>query len=272
MFGWGNGKYKHLSKYSEIFERKYYAKICVTTSLKNSVFRTNTAGLKESLNVRRALEEMLKDNPETPVFLYAFSNGGLSIMYMMINDMDSESFPGRNIKAMIFDSCPIIPNFATAETAQKYYTEHMRNPVLKFLLSGLVKMAIYLNIKTNKKVKKIMTDMEQSSIDSPQLFIFSKDDELAPYQDILDFIEARENIGIQVTYKLWNTSIHVYRMKMHTEEYMEEVENFVDECLTTDVKIHAENEKLKNVDDCPKCDIQIHIQRNGKDVEIATEE
>ena len=263
LFGWADGNFEHLNKYRELFESKDYTTVCVRTSMINSVFRMSTAGWKESMDVRNVLEEILQNNPERPVFLYAFSNGGLSVQYMMVKDMDSNSFPGKNIKGMIFDSCPIKPDLSTSTTsALELYTKPINNLVLKFLLSCIVKMAIYVVVKTDKDLDKVITNIKNSKITSPQLFLFSKDDKLAPYQDILDVIDARKKIGIQVTYKLWDCSRHVCHMKMHTEEYVEMVESFVDECLSSDVIIKGETEKLDIVDDeHTNFDVQMYTKK-----------
>ena len=194
LFGRMDGKYKHLARYSEIFEKKDFTTICVTTSTKSTYFRTNTEAKKESLHVKKVLEELMQNNPERKVIFYALSFGGMFMQHMvLIENNNFTSFQAKNIKGMIFDSCPIfLDDYAKIRVeAQKVHVEPVTNTASNFLLKYIVMIICYVYGKSNsyKHLKRLMSKMLQSEIKPPHLFLFSKKDNVARYRDILGFID-----------------------------------------------------------------------------------
>lgn len=231
IFGWGNGQEKNLLRYSAIFENRDFTTVLVTTTLLNSLFRTSTAGRKESENVKKVLMGLCSENKNRKIVLYPFSNGGCAISHMMVETMDSGSFPGKNIKGQIFDSCPIIPNEESATAVSKAFRGLVKSKVLQPIVSVFAKVMVFIVVNMNKDVKGFMNKMKNSQVTSPQLFLFSKDDDLAPYQDILAFIEERKKRGVNVEYRLWEESQHCGHLRNYPEEYSELVNKFIDEVL-----------------------------------------
>ena len=235
LFGWGDGKHKQLARYySEIFEKKDFTTICLTSSLMNTWFRFNTEGRKESLNVKDILEELTKNDLDRKVIFYAFSFSGMIIQHMLLAEiMKFNLFQRNNIKGMIFDSPPIMDE-ESVRAVIDISLQNVTNTTFNFLLKAFFNMVCYAFRKSNtyKELKILMNEMGHYEIKSPpQLFLFSKNDKVARYQDVLDGIDAMEKSGVQVTYKLWDDSKHVGHMQMYKEEYVETVETFVDKCL-----------------------------------------
>lgn len=231
IFGWGNGRKKNLLKYSEIFEKKNFTTVLVTSTLLNSLFRTSTAGRKESENVKQVLADLLKENKDREIVFYPFSNGGCAIYHMMTDSFDSSTFPGQNVRGEIFDSCPIVPNQESASAVSKAFSGVINIRFLEPVISMFAKMMVFVAVNKNKDVKYFMEKMRNSNLTSPQLFLFSKDDDLAPYQDIIDFISARQDKGIKTQHRLWEKSQHCGHLRNHPEEYIELVNKFIDENL-----------------------------------------
>ena len=66
---------------------------------------------------------------------------------------------------------------------------------------------------------------------SPQLYLYSKADQLISYEEVRGFIEERRQDGVKVTEKCWEDSPHVAHFRMHPEEYGRHVRAFIDENL-----------------------------------------
>ena len=230
LFGWGNAKMEHLVKYSEILECKNFTVLCVRTTLLNSLFRIENAK-KEGLAVRKVIDDLCVNYPERPIILYTFSNGGCCIYHFFVENMDSLTYPGRNIKGVMFDSCPVTPSVESAVRVHKAFALQMNSPFLEYVSWPLVKLSVYIMLNYNKNVQDFMNILENSKLMCPQLFLFSKKDELAGYEDILDFIKIRQTNGVDISYKLWTDSSHVGHMRKYESEYVKIVESFVEKCL-----------------------------------------
>lgn len=230
LFGWGNAKHKQLCKYSELFEKWDFTTVCVQTTLLNSILRTTSAGRRESANVLSVIKDLTISNPDRPIILYPFSNSGCAIYHLLTESMTPDTFPGSNIRAIIFDSCPIIPNEESASTVPKAFAIMTKNPVLHTMLNLMsypMKLFVRILLYTNEDVRTFMSKMETWPIKSPQMFLFSKTDQLAPYRDIIDFIKKRKDCGVDVTFKLWEDTPHVGHMKKYRNEYESIVESFI---------------------------------------------
>ena len=231
LFGWGNGTKKHLLKYSNLFEGKGHTTLIVTTTLLNSLFRVSTSGKKESESVKRALIDLCDSNEQRQILFYSFSNGGCAISHLTTRSLLESGELAGNIKGHVFDSCPIVPNLESTVIVEKAFDRVINIPVLKPVISMFSKVMVRLVVYLNADVKNFMREMVASPIPTPQLFLFSKSDDLAPYQDIFDFAEKRKTKGVDVDYILWDKSPHVAHFKKHENEYREKVHDFLEKCI-----------------------------------------
>ena len=232
LFGWGNGTKKHLLKYGNLFEEKGHTTVLVTTTLLNSLFRISTAGKKESENVKKALNEICNINKERQILFYSFSNGGCAISHLTMRSLIESGELVDNIKGHIFDSCPIVPNLESTVIVEKAFDRVINFPALKPAIRLFSKIMVRFVVFLNKDVQSFMSEMLDSPINTPQLFLFSKSDDLAPYQDILDFAEKRRQLkNVDVDYCLWDDSPHVAHFKQHEHEYREKVLGFLNKCI-----------------------------------------
>lgn len=231
LLGWGNGPMKQLRKYSKLFEAKDFTCVCVTSTMINSIVRFDTAGRKDSNIMKNAVLNLTSKNKDRPIIFHTFSNGGLVLLYYFIKGLDGKSYPSKNIKGTIFDSCPTVPRKDTTEVVAKELTVNISNGMIKNAVGSFIKAFIYFLLATKKEMGEFVPILESSKLENSQLVLFSKADVYAPYKDILKYIEAREKKGVDITYKLWDDSAHVAHMKTNEEEYVKLVEEFVDKCL-----------------------------------------
>ena len=65
----------------------------------------------------------------------------------------------------------------------------------------------------------------------PQLFLFSKTDELTGYIGIEECIQQRLELGVKVHSICWDDSAHVLHFRQHRESYIQNCMSFLDSCL-----------------------------------------
>lgn len=232
IIGWGNCRMKQLYKYSEIFERQNFTSVCVTTTFVNSLLRFDTAGKRESLELKNVLVNLLENNSERQLIFYLFSNGGLTLYYYIAKDLNSDVFLGKNIKGTIFDSSPIVPNYNSPEIVKEaFISAYGKRNIFVTSAGNFIKLFVYVLVAWKKELEEVFPRLIKLNISTPQLVFFSKNDNLAPYEDILKFIQERQSHGFEVSYKLWEKSGHVAHLKYHNEEYVGRVKNFIDHCI-----------------------------------------
>ena len=65
----------------------------------------------------------------------------------------------------------------------------------------------------------------------PQLYLYSRDDPLMPYDEVAALAKARKERGVDVHQKLWDNSRHCAHLIDHPEEYEQAVDSFIQQCL-----------------------------------------
>lgn len=227
IIGWGDSKMKKLEeRYSSFFEKKSFTTLLTTTSMFDNHMRYNSNLRKQAIAVKQEMMSLMEKNKQRLVMLYIFSSG-TNLYSHLINEFNSSLYPGSNICGTIFDSCPIFPRFKTLKNFRRALVDS-GNPILANIFAL---MAFIVLIKGPSDPIKLRNLVENASLPSPQLMLFSKDDPITPYQDVFDFIEVRKSKGINVTYKMWENSKHVKHILCHQQEYQKLVENFVDKCI-----------------------------------------
>lgn len=234
ILGWNSSRGKHLKKYSKIFEGKTFDTICVPAKPINTFFRPGTKVKEISLYILDLLVDL--NCQKRPVFLYAFSNGGCAMFFHMMEALSYPTAPFYRavpVVGTIFDSCPISPDIESLKATKESVADMVKNPILKavvwYTMSAFIPPVIYLN----GTVKRFMKGLTESPLQCPQLILYSKTDKFAPYQDIDSYVEARRNMGINVTCKCWDSSGHVNHYREHADEYLGELNSFIDLCLST---------------------------------------
>lgn len=229
ILGWGNSKHKNLRKYGEIFESKGFDTMTVTPKLADALVFPDTKGKKIAYQVLDGIAKY-SDVDKQPVVLFQFSNGGCALFYFMCREIITKgSQYGEKIKVVgsIFDSCPVVPDMDSVILTQRVFTQDVKNPILKRIMWHSLGLIIPLIVWFNPVVKLFMDGLRDSPIMTPQLFLFSKSDMLAPYKSILEFIEYREKYGINVTAKLWDDTPHVSHMKQDPDGYTKMLTDFI---------------------------------------------
>ena len=228
ILGWGSSKHRNLDRYSDIFKSRGFEIITVTPTLTDVLLFPQSRGKKISDKIL----ETIKDEFEgRDAVILQFSNGGCGLWYFISQEICDVKSPYHNVIKVVgnvFDSCPVVPNQESVKIAQNAFAMNVKNPITRTVVWYTIGTVAPLVVWFNPIVKLFMDAMRDSPISTPQLFMYSKSDLLAPYKDISDFIEYRKNKGIETMQMLWEDSPHVSHLKHDGVTYTEILNKFLD--------------------------------------------
>ena len=230
ILGWSDRKMKTLKSYSAMMERKNCTTMCVATSLWDNTMRYNTKCRTQAIDAKNEMKHLLAKNKNRPVIFYNFC-GGLFVYSHIMMEMNSNTFPGRNVCGTILDSCPFFPGYDTIPMFKTAFTSSRNNNTVNRLLGRMLEFYGYIVYKTSSTEDDFRHAVENVQVTSPQLFLFAKNDEITSYKRVIDFMKLRKKKGVDVSYKLWDESKHVMHVKYHKEEYKKTLYNFTENCL-----------------------------------------
>ena len=213
-----------------MMERKNCTTMCVATSLWDNTMRYNTKCRTQAIDAKNEMKHLLAKNKNRPVIFYNFC-GGLFVYSHIMMEMNSNTFPGRNVCGTILDSCPFFPGYDTIPMFKTAFTSSRNNNTVNRLLGRMLEFYGYIVYKTSSTEDDFRHAVENVQVTSPQLFLFAKNDEITSYKRVIDFIKLRKKKGVDVSYKLWDESKHVMHVKYHKEEYKKTLYNFIENCL-----------------------------------------
>ena len=234
LLGWGNGKMRHLIKFSNMFERQDFTTVCLTTPLVNFYLRPATLATRYRKKIFRSLQELTKDNQAREIFLMAFSQAGATVMTSMFEYFQSGDSKALNIVGTIYDSGPVMYGRSAVKSAQgAVWSSYRGSPsrLTRRVVDGAIKRLTEHQVSKNHFVKTFdSTNAEYVSL-VPQLFLCSSADKLVDYNDVLDLSTVRRQRGVPVYIKIWNDCDHVQMFRKHPDEYEAVVNDFIKVCL-----------------------------------------
>ena len=232
ILGFNDSKIRHLKKYSEIFESRGWSTVCLPTKSYSTIFRTDTKVKTISFYTIDLIKDLTKNG--NPVFLYSLSQGGCAVYFHIAEALTTHGhqyFNAFKIAGSIFDSCPVTPTLESIPRGQISVTEEIKNPVLKALTWYAFGMAVPFVLK-QPIMKRFVQDLGEMPLKNPELFLYSKVDKLALYQDIEKHIDNRKSQGEnQIFSKCWEDSPHVSHYMKYPEQYIELLDMFIEVCL-----------------------------------------
>ena len=228
ILGWGGSRHKNLERYGEVFNSRGYNTITVTPSLADILLFPETKGKKISKQVLETIKQEFSGR--SSVFLQ-FSNAGCGLYQFIYQELYDANSPYHNqikINGSIFDSCPIIPNKESIVLAQKAFTMNIKSAIVRNVLWYSIGFAVPFVVWLNSTINTFFESLRDSPISTPQLFMYSKSDILAPYKDISDFIEYRRSKGVETMKMLWEDTPHVSHFKQDPTTYLKVLNEFLD--------------------------------------------
>ncbi|XP_023209723.1 transmembrane protein 53-like [Centruroides sculpturatus] len=235
LLGWGGCKERHLSKYSSIYGKQG----CTTLMYigpSDMLISTNsrkilTTNAKKIVNL---LEEM--ELIEKPLFFHCFSNGG-ALMYDLIREVLLKRNEIYNIRGCIFDSgpaevklsyvCRMLSTMIPTEAYTRYilaiaiflrlHVIYLYNWILSYFID---------NEETLRRQSVWHSLIHEPNI-CPQLFLFSRDDDVCDFKSIQNFIAHRKDRDVIVDFYRWDQTPHVCHYRYYPDQYERIVLDFV---------------------------------------------
>lgn len=233
---WMSANRKHIAKYTQQYRQRYPdADILVVESgVADMVYRTDHSQQQQLLPARHILLSHISDITESDgrrqAILHVFSNGGAQCAIQLATGLP----PGirrHAFSAIIFDSCPGTATYQ--RTVQAMSLSMPRSPFTKFLgppILHLVLCLLFLALFVTgtedviTRIRKRLNDHVLFSTEVPRLYIYSKADQLVPYQDVkshADDAKRKGYLGAQEL--LFEASAHCAHAMVHKDQYWEAI-------------------------------------------------
>jgi hypothetical protein len=233
---WMSAHRKHISKYTHQYRQQYpKADILVIESeVADLTYRTNSS---QQIRLQPARDVLLSHASQhaqglgqRQAVLHIFSNGGSQCAIQLVNSLP-ENVRRQAFSAIIFDSCPGTATYqrtvqALAPSMSKsLLTKYLGTPILHAVVF-LLYLVFFVTRAENAitKIRKQLNDHKLFSPDVPRLYIYSKADQLVPYQDVKSHIDDANVKGYGATSEvLFEASAHCAHAMVHKEQYWEAV-------------------------------------------------
>jgi len=233
---WMSAHRKHITKYTQQYRQQYPAAdiLVVESGVADMVYRTRKS---QQVRLRPAREVLLshatdagQDHGQRKVVLHVFSNGGAQCAIQLVMGLPPR-FRRYDFSAIVFDSCPGTATYT--RTVQAMTLSMPKNPMTKYLgppILHIVLCLLFLALFITRaedvitRIRRQLNDRKLFSPDVPRLYIYSKADQLVPYQDVKSHADHARRNGYSVTSELlFEESAHCAHALAHKEQYWEAV-------------------------------------------------
>jgi hypothetical protein len=178
-------------------------------------------------------------NPPHPrILTHAFSNGGSYLLVTLSQMLEERAKPLRSTSplmtsALILDSCPGSGGLSTTILA---FTGLIKNRILRYTAAlfvviiyclAYISSAIFKNKSSLDYLKQSLQSphlLPWMDRDSPRLYVFSRNDKLVPWKQVLDHADEAKASGLNVQIKLFDKTPHVAHARVDPENYWAAVE------------------------------------------------
>ncbi|KAF8071566.1 hypothetical protein FPV67DRAFT_1622026 [Lyophyllum atratum] len=247
IFGWMGAKLSHLHKYTKVYEEMYPNATKVLIRCPHSFFwsressrRARLAPVVETLQALGYLPPSNRTKVDTSqmkliqprLLIHAFSNGGCSQL-LCLSRLLASQFPNFHIthpstSAIILDSCPGI---GTLQQAKRAMGTLVRHPLLKSLLNAVITWLYFYSaitrlvfgtknmpelLKIRLNAPRLLPWVRKST---PRLYLYSKKDEMVPFQDVEGHAKDAEAAGLNVRAVVFEDTPHVSHARIEPERY-----------------------------------------------------
>lgn len=238
LLGWAGCKDKHLSKYSSIYNEQGCVTVCYTAPLK-TVFISESFGFKELSSTALKLLEVLYDYEveNSPIFFHIFSNGGFMLYRYIVELLHSDKqFSSLQVIGAVVDSAPGSGNVQGALRALRATLGPRINPILRYILLGLFAVTVFLLRVVLYPITKYIHKNHYDAVREkpptwPQLYLYSKADQVIRYRDVELMVETLTQKGVPVDSFDFSSTAHVSHFREFPEQYTLKCRNFLVACM-----------------------------------------
>ncbi|CAD5207658.1 unnamed protein product [Bursaphelenchus xylophilus] len=173
-----------------------------------------------------------------PVIIHSFSQNGGRLFYYLWRSLNYEQ--RSQVKGIIGDAGPCelssIPSYYFNQRFSSWPRKDKttRNFWLKCVPQNLVNAAITCPLIFFGLFGHYTPELRKYDLPEKQLYLCSKSDNVVRFKNFRDYAIEQLDKGKTVKLKTWEQGGHCMQFREHPEEYFEECEKFVRECLAND--------------------------------------
>lgn len=227
---------KHIAKYTSQYRQQYPdADILVVESgVADMVYRSNKTQQQRLRIARDALVSHIAytapDHDPPRVVLHVFSNGGAQCATQLAALLPPDT-RRHAFSAIIFDSCPGTATYQ--RTVHAMSLSMLRSPLAKIIgppIIHLVLCFLYFALWVTgaedviTRVRKQLNDHMMFNPEVPRLYVYSKADQLVPWQDVKSHADDAKIKGYTKTDELmFESSAHCAHAMSHKDQYWQAI-------------------------------------------------
>jgi hypothetical protein len=266
LAGWMGCQPRHLRRYQDLYQKENFNVISkIATPV--MVFRSCLYPLEpiqvpagwprpsEDMHQAHSMQDMAWDvmggmnrSDNSVLLIHAFSNGGCFLwehIRRCLALVESSSLPPnvvlqeeqrealiklrQRVVGVVFDSCPG-SELHEIDKALAFCTPQERMQVLfQHGIQYLFLHQPYIENQIRQRAHSYYQNLKRDSWDIPQLYLYSQDDALIPFDSIDHLVQHRQNMfGRDLIWsKSWETSPHCAHLVRHPLDYTRIIERFI---------------------------------------------
>ncbi|KAG9316047.1 hypothetical protein JVU11DRAFT_3712 [Chiua virens] len=186
------------------------------------------------------------------ILVHSFSNGG-GIQLTTLGRLLSSKYPSipdfskQFVSALVIDSAPSIGNFRTIRLA---FSIAIRNPVARYISLAIIyflhalRLTLQIVLGMDMMAVQYIKTLQQphflpwTNSQTPRLYVFSKKDEVVPWQEVQRHAEAAKMARLTVRCELYEESAHVAHMRLDPKRYWGSIQDLWQlACLQSQAKV-----------------------------------
>ncbi|KAJ6659506.1 hypothetical protein lerEdw1_018741 [Lerista edwardsae] len=237
LLGWAGCKDRHLLKYSAIYLKKGCIVIRYTAPW-SLVFFAESVGIRSLHNLAKKLLELLFDyKMETkPLLFHVFSNGGVMFYRYIVELIHSHRhFQQLKVVGTVFDSAPGRKNLKGALRALSIILASTNVYVKYLLLLTFSVLVLILRIILYPLTRFVHESHYDALLKHPsgwpELYLYSKADEIVLASDVENMIKARRQLQVLVKAVDFVDSGHVRHLQAYPILYATHCTTFMYSCI-----------------------------------------
>lgn len=241
IFGWGDGLPKHVSKYVDGYQALFpCSRIVVVLS---STLQASIQPLESRIAAMEPVTDIVFPSPtgngnrEERVLFHAMSNTGAVFLAATLAAYQKRHGSNRKVPytLLVCDSTPGSLDFTTqgsrwsramAVGTSKYFpwpfaiTQALWYSVLGAnwaweWLRGTEPSGVWAN--------RVINDLAISPIESNRLYLYSKEDEIIWWEDLVQTVAQIKGLGYKADLEMFEGSAHVGHMRLHPQQYWNKI-------------------------------------------------
>lgn len=226
ILSWMGARQKHLERYRKFYEGLGYEVHLIFNDLRTAIVPS------ASRAQARKIGQFIEGQPEErPVFVHAFSIG-TGIYGIMLDSLrhEADKFEQfrKRVTGVIFDSgpAPIFPQ----DVAKGLHTVC---PMISKAMWEPIAATFFFITQARQFYSRSEDALRKIQFPAPQLYFYSGDDKVIPNlkNSVEEFIEKNKQRGLEVYNKFWEKSVHASHMKIHPDDYLANLSQFINRCM-----------------------------------------